>query len=246
MKLTYTGHSGVVLSWENCNWVIDYFKGDMPKLDKDKKLFVFASHTHGDHFNPEVFDFFRDFADVSYVLAFDIEKKVNENAKAYGLTEKQLASIRYVDAGAHYEFSADGGKTLTLDTFVSTDEGVAFLIGYDGKKIYHAGDLNWWAWDDNEPPYAKWMEETFLGEVKKIANTPVDLAFIPVDSRLEGNAYMGPDAFMRAVDAKIAYPIHMTGAYDITKKLREMDISAPYRERIKDFDFDGQVIEIAL
>ena len=100
-----------VLSWENCNWVIDYFKGDMPKLDKDKKLFVFASHTHGDHFNPEVFDFFRDFADVSYVLAFDIEKKVNENAKAYGLTEKQLASIRYVDAGAHYEFPADGGKT---------------------------------------------------------------------------------------------------------------------------------------
>jgi len=245
MKLTYTGHSGVVLSFEECNWVIDYFRGEMPALDRTKPLFVFSSHTHGDHFNPEVFKLFADFEKVTYVLAFDIEKKIKENKQELGITDKQLESIVYVNASEKYEFSVCG-DFIGLETFVSTDAGVAFLMTYKGKKIYHAGDLNWWAWYDNDEKYAKWMEDTYLGEVKKLSKYTVDLAFLPVDSRLEKNAFMGPDAFLRAVKVKSVYPIHMSGDYELTKKLRADSISEPYREVIHDFDFDGQEFDIDL
>ena len=41
------------------------------------------------------------------------------------------------------EYEAAGCKIRTLR---STDEGVAYLVSYRGKRIYHAGDLNWWHW----------------------------------------------------------------------------------------------------
>ncbi len=38
-----------------------------------------------------------------------------------------------------------------IRTLRSTDEGVAFVVHYAGKTIYHAGDLNWWHWKKGEP-----------------------------------------------------------------------------------------------
>lgn len=34
---------------------------------------------------------------------------------------------------------------------VSTDEGVAFLVTAEGRTVFHAGDLNWWHWEGEDP-----------------------------------------------------------------------------------------------
>ena len=245
MKLTYIGHSGVSLEWENCSWVIDYYNGKMPDLG-GKKLFVFSSHAHGDHFNPEVFKIFGDRSEVRYVLSSDIEKKIKRNTKRYGISGRQLEAISYVEPRRRYEFDDGAGKKLYLETLLSTDEGVAFVIRYDGKTVYHAGDLNWWAWDDNEPGYDKWMRDTYLGEIEKLKGRTVDLAFVPVDRRLEKNMFLGADAFMRTTDTKRMFPIHMFGAFGVGEELCGNDISEPYRDRVSDIEYNGQTFDIQL
>lgn len=53
MKVTYLNHSGFLLEWEDCFWIFDYYRGALPQLSPQKPVFVFCSHSHGDHFNPD-------------------------------------------------------------------------------------------------------------------------------------------------------------------------------------------------
>ena len=51
MKITYIHHSSFCVELQNSILLFDYFKGELPKFDKAKKLYVFASHFHEDHFD---------------------------------------------------------------------------------------------------------------------------------------------------------------------------------------------------
>lgn len=42
MKITYINHSGFLVETENCYYVFDYYKGELPRLDKSKEVVVFA------------------------------------------------------------------------------------------------------------------------------------------------------------------------------------------------------------
>ena len=52
MKVTYLYHSGFLVEWENCCFLFDYIRGDLPQQAMQKTFFVFCSHSHGDHFTP--------------------------------------------------------------------------------------------------------------------------------------------------------------------------------------------------
>ena len=54
MKITYIGHSGFSVELESHILLFDYYEGTMPEFDPAKKLLVFASHSHPDHFNREI------------------------------------------------------------------------------------------------------------------------------------------------------------------------------------------------
>ncbi len=47
-KVTYIFHSGFFVEWEDCCFLFDYYKGELPQ-PKEKPLIVFSSHSHGDH-----------------------------------------------------------------------------------------------------------------------------------------------------------------------------------------------------
>ena len=47
-------------------------------------------------------------------------------------------------------------RGLVIRALPSTDEGVAFDIDYQGRRIYHAGDLNWWAWSGESATGRPW------------------------------------------------------------------------------------------
>ena len=46
MNLKYIYHSSFLLELENAYFLFDYFKGQVPNIDNDKKLYLFFSHGH--------------------------------------------------------------------------------------------------------------------------------------------------------------------------------------------------------
>lgn len=50
MKITYIHHSSFMAELDHAVLLFDYFEGNIPETDREKPLFVFASHRHGDHF----------------------------------------------------------------------------------------------------------------------------------------------------------------------------------------------------
>ena len=145
MEITYVGHSGFFIEWEASYWLFDYYKGDLPEMDSKKKLFVFASHKHSDHFNPMIFKFTEKYDAAEYVLSSDI-KVTKEFCHKIGVTEKILDKIVSVKPSNEYEMEDGKRNKILLKTRKSTDCEIAFLLQYQGKVIYHAGDLNLRMW----------------------------------------------------------------------------------------------------
>ena len=50
MKITYIGHSGFSVEYDNVVFIFDYYRGKLPAFDRKKKIYVFVSHAHFDHF----------------------------------------------------------------------------------------------------------------------------------------------------------------------------------------------------
>ena len=55
MKVTYLGHSGFLVEMDDVIFLFDYYKGELPEMDPGKKLLVFVSHAHYDHYRKEIF-----------------------------------------------------------------------------------------------------------------------------------------------------------------------------------------------
>ena len=51
MKVTFIYHSAFLVELERCSLLFDWYGGDLPKIDRTKPLYVFASHHHGDHYS---------------------------------------------------------------------------------------------------------------------------------------------------------------------------------------------------
>ena len=74
MKVTYIYHSGFLVETEQCYYVFDYYQGELPELDVEKPIIVFASHAHPDHYNKKIFTLLKDcvMKHVTAVLSKDI------------------------------------------------------------------------------------------------------------------------------------------------------------------------------
>ena len=40
MKITYINHSGFLLETRECYYIFDYYKGELPNLDKEKEVII--------------------------------------------------------------------------------------------------------------------------------------------------------------------------------------------------------------
>jgi L-ascorbate metabolism protein UlaG (beta-lactamase superfamily) len=229
MKITYICHSSFLVELQSVSLLFDYFKGDIPETDPEKPLFVFVSHRHEDHFSPEIFQLSGKIRNVTYIISDDIwENRVP--ADLYGETF-------FMGPGEEERFPA-GGTSVRVCTYRSTDEGVAFLVDADGKRIFHAGDLNYWYWkaegDDwnngQKADYEKQLQN-IAAEVKKDGHIP-DAAFIPVDSRLEEYRYLGADGFMDKVGAVVMFPMHTFDDGETVRLMKEHGSTLKYRGRV--------------
>ena len=187
MRVTYLSHSGFLVEMDDACFLFDYYKGEIPDIDREKQLFVFVSHGHYDHYKKEIFRLAEREKETYYILPEEIKIPKEPKVK---LSEDRL--ILTVPGG---EYEAAGCKIRTLR---STDEGVAYLVSYRGKRIYHAGDLNWWHWEEEEEPFNRMMRRNYQREIDKLDHMEIDAAFVPVDPRLGGAVLLGIGLFYAA------------------------------------------------
>ena len=233
MKITYIHHSSFCVELENSILLFDYFKGDLPKFDTNKKLYVFASHFHEDHFDKCIFDIQNVHPDVTYILSKDIKRHRSKYIKA----AKNSVILNFNE-----NISIDDMKIKTLE---SSDIGVAFLIEIEGKVIYHAGDLNWWHWEwENSDEENKYAENKFKDGIDKIKGLDIDLAFVPLDPRQGDFYYLGFNYFMENTSTKVAFPMHMWGDFSLCKTFKSSEYAKDYKDRVIEISKDNQVFDI--
>ena len=206
MNLKYIYHSGFLLEFERAYMLFDYYKGDIPSLDKKKKLYVFVSHSHPDHFNEDIFDIFRDHKDVEYILSNDVVPKKQEDAdRSYSL-----------EPNKEYYFNE-----LGVETYLSTDQGLAFMVSYNGKTIYHAGDLNWWTWVgfETEEEFDS-LTRNFKNEIDKMGARLIDIAMVPLDPRQGDRFDWGMKYFIEKTRPRHLVPMHGWNKLEVIDKFR--------------------------
>lgn len=223
IKVTYLGHSGFLVETEEIYCLYDYYTGELPQWNRKKKMAVFVSHIHYDHFNKEIFKLRKTFSEIRFILSSDIELSA------------PVQDI--ISAAPNEEIEVFGMKIRTLR---SNDEGVAYVVHCGSRTIYHAGDLNWWHWEDESEAFNKLMRRTYQSEINKLQNEKIDLAFVPVDPRLGEQYCWGIDCFMKRTDTKYVFPMHFWENYKIFERLMLEKCTEEYKDRVMKIESQGQ------
>ena len=205
MIVTYIYHSGFLVETADCYYLFDYYKGNLPALKPEKPILVFASHNHQDHYNPAVFQLLKEqgMQQITAVLAKDIPAK------------KYPQNIDCIRVSSHQTYELP--HETRLQTLLSTDAGVAFLLQCPEGTLYHAGDLNDWVWEGESEQYNRQMTGSYRHEIDLLKNINetnadkvgiLDVAFIPLDPRQEKAYANGLLYFLKKIPVKKVYPMH--------------------------------------
>lgn len=185
---------------------------------------LFVSHRHGDHLDRSVFGWAAALPRARYLLSADIR-------------------AREAPAGRTFRLEPGGtfrGGGLHVEALDSTDTGAAFVVEADGLRVYHAGDLNWWHWDGDSERGRRAMERKYKEQIGLLRGRELDLAFVPVDPRLDAAYAWGLDYLMRTARVKAVFPMHFWEDTSVFGRLEREPCTEPYRARIARFARRGQ------
>ena len=227
MNITYIHHSSFLVETDSACLLFDWFAGELPVIPEEKPLYVLSSHVHEDHFSKKVFDLAKSHPNITFLLSFDIPESV--------VPEDLRSRTHFLQP---YENWQD--NILSLETFRSTDEGVAFWCSVDGKQIYHAGDLNHWYWEGEDEQWNRDMTTAYRAEITRMAGRKADVAFLPVDPRLGDWFWLGADDFMKHIPATHIFPMHFWGDFAVCGKLTNHPCADKYRDKIITIEEKGQ------
>ena len=241
MKVTYLDHSGFLVEMEQAYFLFDYYRGTIPELNKEKPLVVFVSHSHGDHYNREIYHLITRYPKTQYVLAKDIPvKRLIQEKEQQGVDlGSHILSLR---KNTKTELSLWNGTQLIITTLKSTDAGVAYFLEYENQTLYHAGDLNLWYWEGETKQYNDNMVRAYQIELEKLKDCPIDVAFVPLDPRLENHAMDGLRLFLEYTQTKKVFPMHMWGEYRIIQKF--LDQYPQYETQLAQIQYEGQEFKL--
>lgn len=239
MKITYIFHSSFCIELDQSVLIFDYYKGTIPQFPSEKKIYVFASHKHYDHFDLAIFSLASLYPNIQFILSNDL--KMNENyLTRMEIPEEVWDKIIYVKKNDNLGLSED----FKVETLRSTDAGVAFIVTTEGKSIYHAGDLNWWTWNGETQEEYEAMTKQFQEEIHRIENRYFDVAFLPLDPRQEDKYYLGFDYFMKHTNAKYAIAMHFWEQPEVIDRIKQEPEARSYQERIIPLKKEGDSYEI--
>ena len=237
MTLDYIYHSGFAIEAEGVTVIIDYYKDSSETehnrgivhdylLQRPGKLYVLATHFHPDHFNREILTWKEAHPDIRYIFSKDILK--SHRAKPEDAT--------YIKKGETYE-----DDTIRIDAFGSTDIGSSFLLHLQDWSIFHAGDLNDWKMEHVGELINGKQERTFRHEIRKLADKPVNFAFVPMDPRLGPYQTLGIDFVLKNTDAEFVFPMHMWQDYSAIREYKKHITNLGMADRVIEIERENQV-----
>lgn len=215
MKLIYIYHSGFVIEGKDFSILIDYYQDTQDKeihekfLKRPGRLYILASHSHKDHFNPEILSWKQERPDIQYIFSEDIR----DNGQAC-----------YHDAVFLRKGEEWNDDLLKVKAYGSTDIGISFLLDIEDKRIFHAGDLNNWHWEEESTPEeVREAEDHYLRELETLARDTdyVDLALFPVDPRLGKDYTRGARQFIDRIKTRQFAPMHFWENYEKANAFRD-------------------------
>ena len=217
MKINYLLNSGFLIRDEKILLVFDDFEDPAGIVDAayDKedfdRLYIFVTHAHFDHFGTHI----RAYAHKTTRYIFSNDIKHTKRVKIFP-KEKIVYIKRYSD------WQDDAIKVRTYD---STDVGVSYLVETpSGKKIFHAGDFNWWHWEDDTPENIALAEKSFKRQIKKLVGLEADVAFFPIDGRLGNSQEKGAIEFISRTNVKNFVAMHRVD-YPVWEPSREFSLA---------------------
>lgn len=242
MKVTFIQHSCFVVELTEVILVFDYFFGDLPQLDPEKTILFFASHKHADHFSIEIFKIAKSFKKVKFILSKDI-RCTDKFLTRHGVDLAVKEHIIWIGKEKEEEISAYN-SSLFIKTLTSTDEGVAFLVECEGKKIYHAGDLHWWSWSGSSEDENNKMEQDYKREINKLRTEKIDISFVVLDPRLEERYWWGMDYYLKVVETGKVFPMHSWDKLNLVKQFKKDRQKENYNNRVIEVLENGQSFEV--
>ena len=153
----------------------------------DRRVVVFVTHSHADHYSPSVFEWATKHPGIQYVLGSPVASQ-GETARVMN---------------PHEDWSSGG---LRVRTTGSTDEGVGFLVTADGITIFHAGDHA--LWSDSST-------QAFEAEIEwlKKQEAVIDLAFFPIATGFacdpRASIWKGVQIAGRELRPRVLIPMHV-------------------------------------
>lgn len=185
--------------------------GALAALPRTIPLYVFISHGHKDHFNPLVFGWAAEFAEVHYIVSNDVSKRIRHIVSPTSVyTGPRVDAGRVVTLRRGEEWT-DG--RVAVRAFPSTDIGNSYMVETGGRLVFHAGDLNAWIWKDEstEAEVRKALGDwrACLRDITSwLDGRRVEVAMFPVDARIGRDFWTGAAEFVRAVDTATFIPMH--------------------------------------
>lgn len=206
MTITYIYHSCYVIEGGRFSVIIDFFK-DVKRedgtywvrdylLSKPLPLYVLSTHSHSDHFNPEILSWKKEKENITYVFSSEIKDKLPS-------TNIEIHFLNKLDV---FE-----DERIFVQAFGSTDVGGSFAIKMDNQTLFHAGDLNNWHWRDEVPKSESCVyENNFLCELELLAEyyEEFTLSMFPCDPRLGKEFSLGAQQFIDRIRSHYLLPMH--------------------------------------
>lgn len=248
MQVIFIHHSCFLVEVDEKVLIFDWFAGDrvngytfcgqIPEYEADTPIYVFASHKHRDHFDMDVLKWADKYPNIHYIFSKDC-KMTGHFLTKHGFEESINRKILYVSACEKYKVD-----DIEIETLRSTDAGVAFYLKTNGASFFHAGDLNNWKWEGAGELVNSTMELSYKTQIKRIENKDINLAFVPMDPKLEENQFLGFDYFMKHTNAEYVFPMHMWQDYSgIDTYIRRLSNKA-MADRVVRISHENQVFDI--
>ena len=247
MQIIFIHHSCFLVELDDKVLIFDYFDGDkvegmhftgkLPSYEPDTKIYMFASHSHKDHYDMDILRLADKYSNIHYIFSKDIRISPHFLSK-HGIDPAVRERVTFVSPDNTYHVD-----DLDIMTLRSTDAGVAFYVTSNGVSLFHAGDLNWWHWAEEDLAWNRNMEANFKRYTEPLRGRRVDLAMLPLDSRLKTDGYLGPNYFLNLMEVRRFLPMHQWEDFAFTDEfLSAYPQFAPITVKIhRDGEFLGEL-----
>lgn len=212
-RLYFIHHSSYLWVGDRSMILWDYYgRGEVASFlaeHPDKHLYIMVTHSHGDHYSPIIFDtpFVTHAGGVVYIFHEELKETINRE------------EVHYLETGKDW-----GDNQIMVKAFGSTDCGGSFYVEIEDQKLFHAGDLNNWHWNQEaDEEYIELYETHWQRELGRLTDSVrlLDLLMFPTDLRLGRDYLKGLRSLLAMTEVKYLAPMHLNGVLD-PKELEEL------------------------